>query len=155
MKKHRLKFYYLKYEVVDIRKMIKHCTDINNFVFSFYSADPDSYIQLIAFARTGTDCNDNTYSKYTDILQPYRKLALEIDGPVIMSNNYIPIAVMQSLIGDPDNQPDYLIFTPGLNDDNHIYYTVHPYKKSLGDTSPGNPDDYTITNPSPPATMGS
>jgi hypothetical protein len=156
MKNHQLKFYYLKYSVAEIRNMITLCPQINNFVFAFYSEDPDSYLQLIAFARVGSDSGDQQYSKLTHTLKPYRGQALEIDGPVIMSNNYIPITEMEGLINavDPTNAPDYLVFTPGLNSQNHIYYSVAGFKKSDDlDTAVLGDGGYTETNPSPPATM--
>jgi len=157
MKNRSLKFYYSKFPVADIEKMIKTCPEINNFVFSYYSDEPADYLQLIVYAEMGKDESKTQYSSYTETLSPFRGQALEITGPVIISNNYITIEAMNLLIGtaaeDSEKKPDYLVFTPGLDDTNHIFYSVTAFiKNDEGDKITEGPG-YIITNPSPPATM--
>lgn len=152
MEKHSLKFYQLSYQVSDILHMIGHYSGIDNFVFSYYSAEPGLPLQLAAYVRT---CVGDvlSYSKDFDVLAAQGYSILEVTGPVILSNNFITIEVMNGLINSLDN-PDgegYLVFTPALNDKQHVYYDVVAYNTTddielqTGGTS--------TTNPSPPATM--
>jgi len=156
MQNQALKFYQLKYDVSVIEDMIDLIPDINNFVFSYYSVDPGKAMQLIAYVRTGLDCTDYAYSDRFNILEPFGYSVLELNGPVILSNNFISIATMKTLIGYVENgnrgEPSagYLLFTPAISDTKHVYYTVQAY---LGNLQLGKSGDSSSTNPSPPATM--
>jgi len=157
MKNRSLKFYYSKYLVTDIEKMIENCPGINNFVFSFYSGKPTGYMQLIVYAQMSKETAKNEYSSFTETLKPFRSQALEINGPVILSNNYISIEAMRLLLASSENdeaKPDYLVFTPALDASNHIYYTITSYQEDPeGDKLTETETPPVITNPSPPATM--
>jgi len=157
MKNLSLKFYYSKYLVADIEKMIDNCPDINNFVFSFYSGKPSGYMQLIVYGRMGTATSRNHYSSFTETLKPFRGQALEIKGPVILSNNYITIEAMKLLIAAAENdeskKPDYLVFTPAVDATDHLYYSVTAYISTEEGDKATEADEHIITNPSPPATM--
>ena len=157
MKDRSLKFYYSKYLVTDIENMIAQCPNITNFVFSFYSGKSAGYIQLIAYGQMSMDRSKYEYSTYTETLKPFRGQALEIKGPVILSNNYISIEAMKELIGsgqdDTDLKPDYLVFTPNLDAQDHIFYTVTSYISTKDGDEAIEGDGQIVTNPSPPATM--
>jgi hypothetical protein len=158
MKNLSFKFYYSQYLVSDIEKMIASSPGIQNFVFSFYSEEPTGYLQLIAYGQMKEDGGKSEYSTFTDTLKPFRNQALEINGPVIISNNYISMKSMQLLIGsdapDDSQKPDYLVFIPGLDSTNHVYYTVTAHQTHPdGDKEDGTEVPPVVTNPSPPATM--
>lgn len=154
-----LKFFWLKYEISAIRNMINNSPGIDSFVFSYFFAsttDDSKPLQLIAYGHMSPA---NQYSSYYDTLEDYNNNALELSGPLIMSNNVISLADMLLLIDtlDPDgDKPDYLVFIPDVNDTRHVYYDVDRYKRAgSGDVVlPGNPiTDPINTNPSPPATI--
>lgn len=144
-----LNFYHLKYHVSDIKSLIDKYDDINNFVFSYYSSGAGKALGLIAYVRLGTDCNAYTYAEESNILHHHHEHVLEVDGVAIMSNNFIPIEEMKTLIDYPNKNSGHLQFTPKLNDTAHVYYFVEPF---LND-EPGKQGGIATTNPSPPATM--
>jgi len=153
-----LKFYWLKYEITAIQALINNSPGIDNFVFSFYlpnTTDEAKAIQLVSYAYM---VPANQYSTKYDILSAYKSNALELSGPFIMSNNIISVADMLLLINTPDtigDKPDYLIFTPNISDEMHVYYDVKRYKRiDTGDVEMGVASTEPInTNPSPPATI--
>ncbi|MBB6108999.1 hypothetical protein SAMN05421821_103236 [Mucilaginibacter lappiensis] len=152
-----LKFFWLKYEISAIQALINNSPGIDSFVFSYFFAatDDDSKpLQLISYAHMSPP---NQYSSYYDTLEDYNNNALELSGPLIMSNNIISLADMLLLINtaDPDgDKPDYLVFIPNVNDTRHIYYDVNRYKRSgTGDVHQPDPSAPINTNPSPPATI--
>jgi hypothetical protein len=158
MKNLSLKFYYSQYLVLDIEKMIAALPGIQNFVFSFYSEEPTGYLQLVAYGQETDDGGTTKYSTFTETLKPFRNQALEVTGPVIMSNNYISLKNMQVLIGsgapDDSQKPDFLVFTPGLDSSNHVYYTVTAYQTNPDEDKEESTEvPPVVTNPSPPATM--
>ncbi|WP_183559328.1 hypothetical protein [Mucilaginibacter sp. SP1R1] len=156
-----LKFYWLRYDVSVIEEMIANSPSIDNFVFSYYfptTTDTDTPLQLIANAHMSEPVAH--YGSDYDILSVYKNNALELSGPVILSNNIIALADIQFLINTPDNnnlKPDYLVFVPDVTDTYHVYYNIQRYRKQDdGDVIVSLPNngggDYN-TNPSPPATM--
>ncbi|MGZ3758103.1 MAG: hypothetical protein ACXVAY_17145 [Mucilaginibacter sp.] len=157
MKSTPLKFNYLKFDIIDIVAMIDYCPTILDFVFTATSSNGDGYMQLVAHARILVPQNQVQYSDMTKVLQPYRAQAYQVDGPVILTNNYIAIATMKQLIGYSGGQSSipsgFLLFTPGLTDTNYIYYTVTAYNVINGVGAVLGGDSSTDTNPSPPATM--
>jgi hypothetical protein len=157
MKSTPLKFNYLKFNIIDIVTMIDYCPTALDFVFTATSSNADGYLQLVAHARMLVGPNEIQYSDMTKVLQPYRNQAYEVNGPIIITNNYIPIATMKQLIGfsngQSNNSSGFLLFTPGLTDTNYVYYSVEPYNaiNVVGSGATGSTD--IVTNPSPPATM--
>jgi hypothetical protein len=154
-----LKFYWLKYEISAIQTLINNSPGIDCFVFSYFFANTDDQntpLQLISYAHISPA---NQYSSYYDTLDIYDQSALDLAGPLIMSNNVISLADMELLINTPDpvgDKPDYLVFKPDTNDSRHVYYDVDRYKRaSEGDIKlPGSVIlDPINTNPSPPATI--
>lgn len=152
-----LKFFWLKYEISAIQALINNSPGIDSFVFSYFFAatDDDSKpLQLISYAHMSPA---NQYSSYYDTLEDYNNNALELSGPLIMSNNIISLADMLLLINTPDpngDKPDYLVFIPDVNDTRHIYYDVQRYKRSgTGDIHQPGASTPINTNPSPPATI--
>jgi hypothetical protein len=153
-----LKFYWLKYEISAIQTLINNSPGIDNFVFSYYLPDTTNIskpIQLVAYAYMSPA---NQYSSNYDILSAYNNNALELSGPLIMSNNIISLADMLLLINPPGpagDNPDYLVFIPNISDGNHIYYDIKRYKRiDIGDIELVSENVVpTNTNPSPPATI--
>lgn len=149
----KLKFLNLKYNVSEIDEMISTYDDINNFVFSYYATEPYTGLQLVAFARLGTDCNNVSYAPETNILTPYGDESLIPTGPVILSDNVVSIAQMKILINkltyQNNKRPDYLVFTPAISSAGHLYYLIQG--SSNDELLIGS--DPTPTNPSPPATI--
>ncbi|SEB15062.1 hypothetical protein [Pedobacter hartonius] len=157
-----LKFYWLKYEVSDIREMINNSPGIDNFVFTYYfpnTADEDKPIQLIAYAHMDSkDPVEARYSDYYDTLEVYNSNALEAGGPLMMSNNILSLNSMQALInsmGPNGDKPEFLVFVPNVNNSGHVYYDIVAYTRRGGEESPlpGNGSIIDTTNPSPPATL--
>lgn len=156
-----LKFHWLKYEISDIEELINNSPGIDSFVFSYYfphTSNPGKPIELISYAHMYSDnSNEAHYSSYYDKLEVFNNNALEAGGPLILSNNIITLAAMQSLINNTDphgDRADFLVFAPSINESGHIYYDILSYKRQgNGEVQlPGDPLD-TITNPSPPATL--
>ncbi|HEY0174936.1 MAG TPA: hypothetical protein VGC08_01075 [Pedobacter sp.] len=156
-----LKFYWLKYEVSAIQDMINNNPGIDNFVFCYYfpeTENPGKQLQLIAYGHMDAeDPVKASYSKYYDTLEVYKNHALEVGGPLIMSNNIISVADMEALInttGEHNDKPEYLVFKPGIQDSGYIYYDIIPYSRHTGKDSelPTGPVPVN-TNPSPPATI--
>jgi len=158
MKTHALKFDYLRYNVIDIVTMIDNNPTTVDFVFTFYSPDADGHLQLAANARMIVGPNEVQYSELMDILKPYRSQALEVCGPVILSNNFISIADMKALIGFSNGQSNnitgFLVFVPDLLASNHVFYNVTAYTLVNNITTVAGTGTVT-TDPSPPATMPS
>ncbi|WP_158796664.1 hypothetical protein [Pedobacter sp. L105] len=130
--------------------MILSNDGIDYFVFSFYSAEPGLPLQLVAYARTNNG-GVLSYSAEINLLAAHGHSVLEVNGPVIMSNNFIPIEAVKDLIDYPNNRGvGYVVFTPVLNDNKHVYYDLASHKLTeVGEIkTPGD-----STNPSPPATM--
>ena len=155
-----LKFYWLKYEIIAIQALIDSTPDLDCFVFSYFFANTTNQstpLQLIAYGHSAPPANQ--YSSYYDTLGVFDYSALDLAGPLIMSNNVISRAAMELLINTPDpvgDKPDYLVFKPDTNDGRHVYYNVDRYKRAgTGDIKlPGNAiTDPINTNPSPPATF--
>lgn len=158
MKQNPIKFYYLRYNILDVVAMIDNCPDITDFVFSNICTDGDGYMQLISHGRMFVPPTQYKYSAFTTVLQPYRDQAFLVNGEVIMSNNYITIADMKTLIGyqngESTNPHGFLLFTPALTETNYLYYNVVAYTSvSNSDTEVNTGDPTVPTNPSPPATM--
>ncbi|WP_419701716.1 hypothetical protein [Mucilaginibacter sp. NFX135] len=152
-----LKFYWLKYEISAIQTLINNSPGIDCFVFSYFFAnttDESTPLQLISYAHISPA---NQYSSYYDTLAIYDYSALDLAGPLIMSNNVISLADMLLLINTPDpdgDKPDYLVFKPDTNDSRHVYYNVDRYKRTgTGDVHQPDPTAPINTNPSPPATI--
>jgi hypothetical protein len=161
MKEQTLEFYWLKYEAGAIRELIQNSDGIDSFVFSYYF--PESYaesrpLQLVAYAHmVNQTYPEGVYSTYYDVLSVYHSNPEEISGPAILSNNMLSLEQMETLINSPE-KPDYLVFTPHINQCKHIYYTIKGYKDSEdGDSfehhKASHDDPPPVqTNPSPPAT---
>lgn len=153
-----LKFYWLKYDISAIQTLINNSPGIDSFAFTYYlpeTNDESKPIQLVSYAYM---VPQNEYSARFDILTSYKNNAVELSGPLIMSNNIISIADMLLLINTPDtvgDKPDYLIFTPNISEGKHIYYDVKRYKRiDTGDVEMEQLNtEPIITNPSPPATI--
>lgn len=159
--KKTLEFYWLKYEVSAIQQLIQNSDGIDSFVFSYYfpeSYDESTPFQLVAYAHMVNQTHpDGVYSTNYDVLTIYNNSPEAISGPAILSNNIISIEQMEILINDPEN-PDYLVFTPHIHVNQHVYYTIKAYK----DSGKANASAYNKTlfdgppqeetNPSPPAT---
>lgn len=150
MQNQSLNFYHLKYDVSDIKSLIDKYDDINNFVFSYYSSGAGKPVQLIAYVRKGLDCTVYTYAEESNILSHHGEHLLEVSGIAIMSNNFIAIEEMKTLIDYPKKDSGHLLFKPKLNSTNHVYYSVEYF---LNDGEPNKQGGISTTNPSPPATM--
>ncbi|MFW0715961.1 hypothetical protein [Pedobacter sp. N23S346] len=141
----------MKYEVSAIQSMILNAPGIDRFVFCYFfpkTTQPAKPLQLIAY---GYMAPANQYSSYYDILQNYNNSALELSGPIILSNNIISLANILSLIGENEDQADYLVFVPNVNS-GHVFYDIKRFKRiDTGDIELLPVE--IVTNPSPPATI--
>lgn len=152
------KFYWLKYEVSAIQALINNFPDIDRFVFCYFFPNSTSHgkpLQLIAYGYTPPPAN--AYTPYFDTLDVYDYSALELSGPIIMSNNIISKADILLLINTPDtttgDTPDYLLFIPNVTG-GHVYYDIKRFKRTpTGDVRLGDIGGIN-TDPSPPATIG-
>lgn len=160
MKGQTLEFYWLKYEVSAIKELIQNSEGIDRFVFSYYfpkSYDESKPLQLVAYAHMVNKAHPKgIYSKHYDVLSVYNLNTEEIGGPVILSNNIMPLEQMEGLINSPE-KPDYLVFVPDINHNHSVYYTVKGYKYDQdADAFAQKPATLDSppqeTNPSPPAT---
>ncbi|QIL38613.1 hypothetical protein G7074_04550 [Pedobacter sp. HDW13] len=152
------KFYWLKYEISAIQSLILNSPGIDQFVFCYFFPDThkkDKPLQLIAY---GYMADTNQYSSYFDKLEVYNNSALDLSGPIIMSNNIISLANIQLLINTADangDKPDYLVFIPNVAQ-GHVFYNVKRFRRiDTGDVELlyNNGLDPIETNPSPPATI--
>jgi hypothetical protein len=152
------KFYWLKYEISAIQSLILNSPGLDHFVFCYFFPEtdqPTKPLQLIAYGYLGAS---NQYSNYFDKLEIYNNSALDLSGPIILSNNIISLADILLLINNPDvngDKPDYLVFIPNVNR-GHVFYDVKRFKRTdTGDVELVLDDDQDpiVTNPSPPATI--
>jgi hypothetical protein len=152
------KFYWLKYEISAIQSLILNSQGLDHFVFCYFFPEtdqPTKPLQLIAYGYLGPS---NQYSNYFDKLEIYNNSALDLSGPIILSNNIISLADILLLINNPDingDKPDYLVFIPNVNR-GHVFYDVKRFKRTdTGDVELVLDDDQdpVVTNPSPPATI--
>lgn len=152
------KFYWLKYEISAIQTMITNSPGLDRFVFCYFfpnTTNEDRPLQLVAYGFMGPT---NQYSSYFNILEPYNNSAVDLSGPIVMSNNIISLADILLLINTPDpvgDRPDYLVLIPNVNA-GHVYYDIKRFKRAdVGDVElPGNViTDPINTDPSPPATF--
>lgn len=156
-----LKFFWLRYEVIDIQKMLADYPELDYFVFPYYFPETDDRsraFQLISYAYNRDESGDQYYGA-GQVLPVFRNNALEVSGPLILSNNIISRAQMEAAIAPSDigTQPDYLVLIPNVNTANYVYYTLRRHLRIPNAPDPqvplpGGGIDLE-TNPSPPATM--
>jgi hypothetical protein len=156
-----LKFYWLQYEVADILNMMATNPDLDYFVFPFYvpgdEEESNNGIQLMAYGYNREDSGDS-YSSNRDILAVYKHNALEVSGPLIMSNNIVSKQQMIDAIAPANGiTPDYLVLIPDVSETNFVYYKFRRHLRVPNAPDPQVPvPGGTVpveTNPSPPATM--
>jgi hypothetical protein len=151
------KFYWLKYEISAIQTMITNSPGLDRFVFCYFfprTTNQDKPLQLVAY---GYMAPTTQYSSYFDILDIYNNSALDLSGPIVMSNNIISLADILLLINTPDpagDKPDYLVFVPNINE-GHVYYDIRRFKRAEGGDIelPRDISNPIATDPSPPATI--
>ncbi|WP_025145817.1 hypothetical protein [Pedobacter jeongneungensis] len=152
------KFYWLKYEISAIQSLILNSPGIDQFVFCYFFPETDGPAKPLQLIAYGYMAASNQYSSYFDKLEVYNNSALELSGPIILSNNIISLANILLLINTPDvngDKPDYLVFIPNVNQ-GHVFYNVKRFKRiDTGDVEllHDNDLDPIVTNPSPPATI--
>lgn len=148
-----LNFSYLQYDVSAIEQFITASVGIESFVFTYYFTDSSNDIQLLAYAYLGDAAG---YATHYDELAVYGTDSLRMNGPLKLSNNVVSVDAIQSLInpGTGEGSADFLVFTPNVNSENHVYYNITAYKYDNDRNRPphriggaGSVD----TNPSPPA----
>lgn len=136
--------------------------DLDYFVFPFYVAGDEEGggegFQLMAYGYNHDPAGD-TYSTQRDILPVYKNNALELTGPLIMSNNIVSkLEMEQAIAPSPDGvEPDYLVLIPDVTESDFVYYRFRRHLRVPNATDP-QVDVPTGTvpvtsNPSPPATM--
>jgi hypothetical protein len=158
-----LKFLWLKWPISQVEYWLNYPTPgLDYFLFDFHFAattDPDKPLGLCAFAHNGTPgTTPGWFNPYNpDVLVPYESNSLSISGPIKLTSNMLTVQEVQNLLAG-DSQKDYLLFTPNLNTENQVYYTVSVVPGSTGlkgtvttaKTAPPGSGGST-TNPSPPA----
>lgn len=156
-----LKLYWLQYEVADIVNMMTTNPDLDYFVFPFYIPGDEegsgNGFQLIAYGYNREDSGDS-YSSNRDILPVYKNNALQVSGPIIMSNNIVSKQQMLDAIAPANGvTPDYLVLIPDVSESNFVYYKFRRHLRVPNAPDPQVPvPGGTVpveTNPSPPATM--
>lgn len=151
------KFYWLKYEISSIQALILNSPGIDRFTFCYFFPETDQPAKPLKLIAYGYMAPSNQYSSYFDRLEIYNNSALDLSGPIILSNNIISLADILLLINNPDangDKPDYLVFVPDVNR-GHVFYNVKRFKRiDTGDVELIYDDETPIvTNPSPPATI--
>ncbi len=148
-----LSFSWLTYDVSKVEELIAANPSIDKFVFASYFAEGGTSIQLVAYAHTSD--SPGAYIEGYDVLDVFKEeKPLVATGPVMMCDNVLSIEKMNNVITSAEGmKADYLVFSPAVNPDNYLYYTVFAYQNQLGSRKPkwvhgGNDED---TNPSPPA----
>lgn len=148
-----LKFSWLEYPLTELGRWMND-PGLDCFVFNFFfpvTNDPERPIYLCCFAHNVINGKSGFFNPdKPDVLRPYHYNALLLGGPVRMAANLVSVAQMQGLLAGGNPKKDYLLFTPALNSQNQVYYTITGFQRTdMGDLF----DDQTIdTNPSPPAT---
>ena len=113
---------------------------VDYFVFPYYFPETDDRsraFQLISYAYNRDDAGDQYYGE-GQVLPVFRNNALEISGPLILSNNIISKAQMEAAIAPSDigTQPDYLVLIPNVNTANYVYYTLSRHLRIPNDPDP-------------------
>jgi hypothetical protein len=156
-----LKFLWLKWPISQVEYWLNYPTPgLDYFLFDFHfpaTTDPSKPLGLCVFAHNSTPGYFNPYNP--DVLVPYESNALLVSGPIKLTSNMLSAAEVRALLGD-ESQKDYLLFTPNLNTDHQVYYTVSVVPGTSGLKSgattakTASPQDGggSSTNPSPPAT---
>jgi hypothetical protein len=156
-----LKFLGLKWPVSRVEYWLNYPTPgLDYFLFDFHfpaTTDASLPLGLCVFAHNSTPGYFNPYDP--DILLPVDNQAALFSGPIKLTSNIFSVADVKALLGNDPSGKDYLLFTPNLNTDQQVYYTVTvvPSAAGLKDattktvaTSSGSGGS--STNPSPPAT---
>jgi hypothetical protein len=146
-------FASLMYDVSTIENRIVNTPNIDEFVFAFYFPENGDALQLVSYVHIGQPANK--YIPEYDILDVDAEgQPLTAAGPFKMCDNIVSAAAMQVLIsGVGGVKPDFLVFSPAINETGHIFYQITAYQNSVGSGKPhklkgGGAVD---SNPSPPA----
>ncbi len=158
-----LKFLWLKWPINQVEYWLNYPTPgLDYFLFDFHfpaTTDPAKPLGLCAFAHNTTPGYFNPYNP--EVLLPYESNALLLSGPLKLTSNTLSVAAVQSLLQADPSPKEYLLFTPNVNADHQVYYTVtaEPAMNVKGgsvktkDATPLTGGGGTDTNPSPPATL--
>jgi hypothetical protein len=157
-----LKFLLVKWPIAQVEYWLNYPTPgLDYFLFDFHfpaTTDPSLPLGLCAFAHNTTPGYFNPYNP--DILLPVHSHAALFSGPIKLTSNILSVAEVKALVGNDPSGKDYLLFTPNLNSDHQVYYTVIAVpsaaasKGGVTTTKTATPMDgggSGITNPSPPA----
>jgi hypothetical protein len=157
-----LKFLWVKWPIAQVEGWLNYPTPgLDYFLFDFHfpaTTDPSLPLGLCAFAHNSTPGYFNPLDP--DVLVPYQSNAALFSGPIKLTSNILSVADVQALLGSDPSQTDYLLFTPHLNSDHQVYYSVTAVPSAAGlkagvttkTATPLGSGGGGNTNPSPPAT---
>ena len=155
-----LKFLWVKWPIAQVEYWLNYPTPgLDYFLFDFHfpaTTDASRPLGLCAFAHNTTPGYFNPYSP--DVLEPYESNALLLSGPLKLTSNMLSVADIRALLQQDPSPKEFLLFTPHLNKDRQLYYTVTAesagLKGSVVSKTAAVPQSGggTDTNPSPPAT---
>jgi hypothetical protein len=157
-----LKFLWVKWPIAQVEYWLNYATPgLDYFLFDFHfpaTTDPSLPLALCAFAHNSTPGYFNPYNP--DILVPAGSNASVFSGPIKLTSNILSVADVKALVGGDPSGKEYLLFTPNLNSDNQVYYTVTAVPPTPGlkggvttskTATPLDGGGSSLTNPSPPA----
>jgi hypothetical protein len=156
-----LKFLWVKWPIAQVEFWLNYPTPgLDYFLFDFHfpaTQDTGRPLGLCCFAHNSTPGYFNPYNP--DVLEPCESNALLLSGPIKLTSNMLSVADVKALLGNDSSPKDYLLFTPELNTDRQVYYTVTAVPAATGLKGGVNTRTAaapqggggTITNPSPPA----
>ena len=161
-----MKFLWLKWPINQVEYWLNYPTQgLDYFLFDFHfpaTEDPEKPLGLCAFAHNTINGVPGYFNPYNpDVLLPYESNALLLSGPLKLTSNMLSVAAVQSLLQEDPSPKEYLLFTPNVNTDHQVYYTVTAEPatslKSVKTRDAATPlnggGGGTSTNPSPPATL--
>jgi hypothetical protein len=157
-----LKFLWVKWPIAQVNYWLNYPTPgLDYFLFDFHfpaTTDPSLPLGLCAFAHNGT--TPGYFNPYNpDILLPVDSNAALFTGPIKLTSNILSVADVKALVGNDPSGKDYLLFTPNLNSDHQVYYTVTAVPSAAASkggvttskTATPQSGGGSTTNPSPPA----
>jgi hypothetical protein len=142
------------YEVNDVENLIANTPGIESFCFAYFLPQGGDALQLVAYAYI--EAGDKYAPDYDTLAVFPDADPLFATGPFKMCDNIVSLDEMKTLISDDGSgKPDFLVFSPGINESGYIFYKIFAYQNSQGNDKPHRVrggDLGVDSNPSPPAT---
>ena len=150
-----IRFFAVKYEKAEIKKWIDPPGKLTaGFIFQFYSTNGEKYDTAFGSIAYPLDSNRAYLMPPDTLLVDRSRAAITFDGKIILGNNWISRATINTVFIKPDGTErdfDYVLLIPKLDKFNyrHVVYDIKVFK---GNTEI--PDIFQAgdeSKPSPPA----